>query len=178
MLEHVAVRVATAIDRRELLRSVARNTFRASALLAASGSVSTLLSGLAQAGTVSTCENTQGPGCPYHCGPSRCCSYLNGRPSGCNCSSGCGTCKSGTTHCKGRNYSGWSSGNNGCWACYGSWSPCKQVGCKCRKVTLCCDCSTSGCSDGGVCISSCVYTQVNCTSASGKQTITTEKISA
>jgi len=179
MFQQVAVRIATAIDRREFLRTAARGTFKASALLAATAPIWAVMSGVSQA-WATACENEQGPGCPFHCGPSRCCGYLNGRPPGCDCGTSGGGCKSHSTdvHCNGRNYGQYTQAQGGCWACYGAWSPCK-TSCQCRKVTLCCDCTTSGCSDSsGRCISSDVYTQVACRKQSGKRTITIERVAA
>lgn len=176
MFEQAATRTATLIDRREFIRTMARGAFMASALLAATGSISTVLSGIAQAAPKPVCENEQGPGCPYHCGPSRCCTYTSGRPAGCNCATGGGGCSTSGGYCLGPDYREYASGYGGCWACYGPYSPCK-TGCQCRTVTLCCDCRTSAsCNDAsGRCISSYVYTQVECYRA-GKWTI--EKIPA
>ena len=165
--DELAVQIAKAIDRRGFLRRVARTGFVA----AAATSVGAALDGVFAVPALayaSSCAQSEGdpvgPGCPndstfrpYPCGPSRCCNYTSGKPSGCGCSSGNATCLSGTTHCKGK--AGTWSGTS-CWTCTGNtYGP---NGCL-LHITTCCDCATSGCGDSSNrCISYSVITKKVC----------------
>ncbi len=149
-IEQFAVGVTRAIDRRSFLRKAAGNAFKVAAVLAASGTLADLLATPAYA----SCGGAAGAGCPKitdinghvvsrGCGTSRCCSYLNGRPSSCNCASGT-TCKSITGYCYGRNTNDYATG---CWTCTVVTK--RSGSCYYGYVTTCCDCKTnaSRCSD-------------------------------
>lgn len=141
VVQRTAEGVAAQIDRRRFVRKLAHGAFYTLAVAAAGGGFGFFRTAAAYA-YPTACLSPTGAGCPSGCGPSRCCNYLGGRPSGCNCGSG-GNCTSGTTHCLGKD-STWSG--EACWTCYGDWFSCAG-GCSCRNVTTCCDCKTSGCND-------------------------------
>jgi len=161
-------KLAVKIDRRGFMRKMGQRVFITTALLSAGGFAEVLRAPSAWA-FPSGCESTRGAGCPgggnwgttTPCGPSRCCSHLGTRPSGCNCSNvSAGTfCKSGTTHCHG--LCSTTHGGASCWTCNSRHQFACGVGCTCHMQATCCDCRTSGCSDtspkpcgsNGICIS-------------------------
>lgn len=169
-LKRVSKSLAVTVDRRGFIRRAARGTFATAAVLAAGGVTEVFRARPAFAYTyecASQAGDAKGAGCPsgghwgsrYPCGPSRCCAHLNGIPSGCNCHGTSGSvCVSGTTHCHGNAHT-WSSSGASCWTCNSPSFGCGN-GCTCIYQTTCCDCATSGCSDGGICISSYTSTVV------------------
>lgn len=165
--------LAVSMDRRGFIRRAARGTFATAALLAAGGVTEVMKARPAFAYTMqcaSKVGDARGAGCPggghwgskvWPCGPSRCCAHTNGI-SGCNCHGTSGSvCINDGNHCHGNDNSDWNRGGTGpaCWTCNSPQFSC-GVGCTCVYQTTCCDCSTTGCSDGGTCISSYTSTVV------------------
>jgi hypothetical protein len=149
-VEKFAVGVARLLDRRSFIRKVAANTFKAAAVFAVGGTVVDVMATPAYA----NCGGSAGAGCPKAtdinghvvsrgCGTSRCCGYLNGRRSSCNCASGT-SCKTTSGYCYGKDTRYWSTG---CWTCTVVTK--RSGGCYYGYVTTCCDCKTSAsrCSD-------------------------------
>jgi hypothetical protein len=142
-IQNATVRLAGGIDRRRFLRRTANVLFAGVAVTSA-GELFKPSTALAY--TSSCTQPSSGSGCPYGCGPSKCCN-ASGRSSACNCGTGT-TCKSGTAHCKGRAAT-W--GGTSCWTCTHYVCGGSTMF---RYVTTCCDCKTSGCGDSsGHCIS-------------------------
>ncbi len=140
VVERVSAAMAERLSRRSFVRKSADRVFGVGALLAAGKLASSMGSRISN-----TCD-AAGPGCPYGCGPSQCCNW-SGRSSGCKCGTGT-SCTSGTTHCRGR--TGTTCFGVDCWTCqYVKCLPSGNV----QFTTTCCDCRTSGCNDGGICIS-------------------------
>jgi hypothetical protein len=133
-LQGVSVRLAKAMDRRRFIRRAASGTFAGVAALTAGR----LISPTKAFAYASVCESTTGYGCPYGCGPSKCCAAQTG---GCVCSDGHGGCKSGTTNCHGK-IGDW--GGQSCWTC--TWRYCGDLTVLYQVSTTCCDCYTTGCS--------------------------------
>jgi hypothetical protein len=169
--DRVSKGLAVSMDRRGFIRRAARGTFATAALLAAGGVTEVMKAKPAFAFAMECASDIpgrqRGAGCPggghwgskFPCGPSRCCAYVVGIPSGCNCHNTSGSvCKNNTTHCHGDDTSDW-GGHPSCWTCNSPQFSC-GVGCTCVYQTTCCDCKTSGCSDGGTCISSFTSTVV------------------
>ncbi|HZC99453.1 MAG TPA: hypothetical protein VFA46_04435 [Actinomycetes bacterium] len=155
-VEKFAVGVTRLLDRRSFLRKIAANTFKAAAVFAVGGTLVDFMATPAYA----NCGGSAGPGCPKvtdingktvsrGCGTSRCCNYLNGRPSSCNCASGT-TCKTTSGYCYGRDYRYW--GSSGCWSCTVVTKYDRSTGCYYGYTTTCCDCKTnaSKCSDKNI----------------------------
>jgi hypothetical protein len=157
LVENLATRAATTIDRRRFLRRLAEGSFIAVATVAAGGGLDVLRASVAWAVDETCCagQPNVGDGCPntstsgYPCGPSRCCSYTSGH-TGCNCSKSGAGCKtqSENANCFGpdsRHYS-----QSTCWSCRGPCYRCStDPPIQCRKITTCCDCKTdaSACND-------------------------------
>ncbi len=159
LVNKMAGKVATGMDRRGFMRRAARTTFIATAL-ASAGSVAEIFRASPAFAFTTQCASaagdTKGAGCPgggvwgttYPCGPSRCCTDTSGCSSGCNCDAGGAKCvgvTTQTTHCKGNAHT-WSSTGRSCWTCNSPVFSCGNPGCKCYYIVTCCDCKTSGCS--------------------------------
>lgn len=93
----------------------------------------------------SACESPIGQGCPFGCGPDRCCGSQSG-----DCL--CGTnanCANNGVDCHG--YVGGSDwGGASCWTCV--WTGCESVYFY-QYTTTCCDCATTNCDIHNICIS-------------------------
>src|SRR5215471_14239126 len=156
VVDRSSKRLAVKIDRSGFMRKMGHRVFITTALLSAGGFTEVLRAAPAWA-YPAACEPKAGPGCPSGgnwggttpCGPSRCCSHLAGRVSGCNCSNiANGTfCKNNAGHCRGL-CGDW--GGAGCWTCNNIGSTGHQFACgscTCHLQATCCDCRTSGCND-------------------------------
>ncbi len=158
-IDHIAISVATSIDRRRFLRRSANVGFYVASVTAAGGMMTILRESAALAAVNRECAGigNTGLGCPnngtsgYPCGPSRCCNTTRpGTPGGCDCSrSSSADCKTHTDdqYCFGNDFGFWgtSSGSPGCWTCTSSCYKCgSDPPASCKNVTTCCDCRTDG----------------------------------
>ena len=139
-MQNLSVAIATKTSRRRFLARSATGLFGTVATLAA-GSLVDPKRAFAYS---MLCESQTGQGCPYGCGPSRCCGNQSG---GCLCGTGT-NCANNGVDCFGK-YGDW--GGTSCWTC--QWGYC-QDNIAWSVTTTCCDCRTSSsCDSDHICIS-------------------------